>query len=222
MANFNDWLLPGKRRFGRLKDGTYNDDYNDTGNWSSNKVGVGSFIGTNRSISAPTLASWRGRPVTATDMKNLSREEAIQIYKAKYWDDINADQINDQTLAEFLADMKSSAGSNGLKAMQKALNKAGENIPVDGNFGTRSREALNRQIRKNKANIYNLFRAEMIYYYQNQAKGKYANWIKSLDRDYPEMPEETNREKSAKIFIVLLAVAVAIWYFFFRTKSSVL
>lgn len=222
MAEFAQILQPGKRRYHRLRDGTYNDDYNDAGNWSSGKVGTGAFIGTNRSISAPTLASWRGRPVTVADMKALSREEAIQIYKVKYWDDIKADQIDDQIMAEFLMDMKSSAGSNGIKAMQRALNQAGESIPVDGNFGTKSREALNRQTRKNQPKIYNLFRKEMINYYQNGAKSKYSNWKKSLDRDYPEKEETGEREIGAKVFILLVVASLTVWYFFFRSKTSLL
>lgn len=52
---------------------------------------------TNLGITRATLARWRKvSPVTALpkqEVKNLTREEAIQIYKAFYWDAVLADQL---------------------------------------------------------------------------------------------------------------------------------
>ena len=48
---------------------------------------------TNMGITIATLRAWRGRPVTNADVRDLSQEEALQIYKAQYWDTVRADQL---------------------------------------------------------------------------------------------------------------------------------
>ncbi len=40
-----------------------------------------------------TLASWRGRPVTKDDVRVLSRAEAAEIYRARYWNAIAGDDL---------------------------------------------------------------------------------------------------------------------------------
>jgi lysozyme family protein len=44
-------------------------------------------------ITRATLSSWRGRSVTRTDVRRLTREEAGAIYKARYWDGVRADHL---------------------------------------------------------------------------------------------------------------------------------
>ena len=44
-------------------------------------------------ITRATLSSWRGRTVTKTDVRRLTRDEAGAIYKARYWDGVRADDL---------------------------------------------------------------------------------------------------------------------------------
>jgi len=44
-------------------------------------------------ITSATLSSWRGRTVTKTDVRRLTRDEAAAIYKARYWDAIRGDDL---------------------------------------------------------------------------------------------------------------------------------
>ncbi|WMX16329.1 glycosyl hydrolase 108 family protein [Aureispira sp. CCB-E] len=193
MASFNSWMLPTKRRWRRIIAG-YQDLYNDKGNWSSNQVGVGTLIGTNRSIAAPTLIAWRGRMVSKAEMEALSIGEAMQIYKVQYWDKIQGDLIQSQALADILADMKSSAGGNAIKEMQRTLNDLGERLLLDGAFGVASVQALNRQIlRVGQARIFNAFRQRMIGYYQRINSPYERQLIDSLNRDYPAMKTDWTR-----------------------------
>ncbi|QFT31822.1 putative Peptidoglycan domain protein [Labrenzia sp. THAF82] len=74
-------------------EGGYSGDRHDPGNWSSGKAGVGRLIGTNYGIAAPTLIANRSGHVEADDMKNLTRDEAIRIYKAQYWDTVRGDDL---------------------------------------------------------------------------------------------------------------------------------
>lgn len=48
---------------------------------------------TNMGITHATLSAWRGERVTAADVKALSKEEARQIYKARYWNVVKADHL---------------------------------------------------------------------------------------------------------------------------------
>ncbi|WP_052600240.1 glycosyl hydrolase 108 family protein [Aureispira sp. CCB-QB1] len=210
MASFNSWMLPTKRRWRRIIAG-YQDLYNDKGNWSSNQVGVGTLIGTNRSIAAPTLIAWRGRMVSKTEMENLSIAEAMQIYKVQYWDKIQGDFIESQALADILADMKSSAGGNAIKEMQRTLNDLGERLLVDGAFGVASVQALNRQIlRVGQARIFNAFRQRMIAYYKRINSPYERQLIDSLNRDYPAMKTDWTRV-AVTVGVVAAAGALVVY-----------
>lgn len=46
---------------------------------------------TNMGITHAVLAAWRKKPVTLQDMKNLTKAEAMGIYKVNYWDHIDGD-----------------------------------------------------------------------------------------------------------------------------------
>ena len=48
---------------------------------------------TNMGITHRTLAAWRGKPVTKQDVRNLTRVEALEIYKAQYWRTSGADRM---------------------------------------------------------------------------------------------------------------------------------
>ena len=48
---------------------------------------------TNMGITLGTLRAWRGKSVTVDDVRNLSREEAIQIYRANYWNPLRCDDL---------------------------------------------------------------------------------------------------------------------------------
>lgn len=210
MASFASWMLPTKRRWRRIIAG-YQDLYNDKGNWANYKIGVGKLIGTNRSIAAQTLIDWRDRMVTKQEMMDLSITEAMQIYKVKFWDKIHGDNIQSQAIADILADMKSSAGGNAIKQMQRVLNEWGENLAVDGSFGSKSVTALNRQIKKvGQARIYNAFREKMIVFYRSINNPYEKQLIGSLEEDYPPMKETWGAQNGVAL-IVILAILIGLY-----------
>ena len=59
-------------------EGGYTEDPDDAGNWTGGKIGEGELKGTNWGISA--------RQYPDLDIKALTREAAIQIYKRDYYD----------------------------------------------------------------------------------------------------------------------------------------
>lgn len=48
---------------------------------------------TNLGITHKTLASWRGRPVTKQDVRDLTVTEASAIYRARYWNPVRGDSL---------------------------------------------------------------------------------------------------------------------------------
>lgn len=44
-------------------------------------------------ITQATLSAWLGRPATATEIRNLSKEQARQIYRKNYWDRVAGDEL---------------------------------------------------------------------------------------------------------------------------------
>jgi lysozyme family protein len=60
---------------------------------------------TNFGITVGTLRKWRKRPVSIADVKNLTKEEADQIYKAWYWDTMDLDQIESSSVAVCMYDI---------------------------------------------------------------------------------------------------------------------
>lgn len=101
----------------KVFEGGYSNDPRDKGNFVDGKL-----IGTNHGISAPVLKEWLGRTPTVDDMKNLSYETALQIYKKNYWNPIGGDRINNQSIAELLYDHAVNAGlGNAAKVVSDSL-----------------------------------------------------------------------------------------------------
>ena len=48
---------------------------------------------TNMGITHKTLSAWRGSPVSRQDVKELTRNEASDIYRDKYWDNVCGDDL---------------------------------------------------------------------------------------------------------------------------------
>ena len=91
-------------------EGGYQNSPSDSGNFVD-----GQLIGTNYGIAAPTLKAYLGRTPTVSEMKNLSYDTASKIYKANYWNAINGDNINSQSIANEIYDGSVNEGVGGIK-----------------------------------------------------------------------------------------------------------
>jgi lysozyme family protein len=111
----------------------YSSDKVDTGIWIKVKGGK-RFIGTNHGISAPILAEYLGRTPTKEDMINLSYDEALEIYKSKYWDAQNLGEFHDQIVANIIYDGCVNQGISGMKSViRRSLIENGINISESDN-----------------------------------------------------------------------------------------
>ena len=89
---------------------------------------------------------------SATDqdyIRNLSRDQAIDIYKKHFWDAHSLASFNDQTLANKAFDLTVNMGpgdrhvEGALTLLQRAVCDCGGNCEIDGFIGPRSLAAIN-------------------------------------------------------------------------------
>lgn len=84
--------------------------------------------------------------IDANDVKQLTVDRAIQIYKKHFWDKYNYGLLHDQDIANKLFDMTVNMGpSQSHKIAQRALRAVGiKGVVDDGILGPRSLEAIQR------------------------------------------------------------------------------
>jgi lysozyme family protein len=82
----------------------------------------GKLIGTNRGISAIGYYNHYRKVPTVQDMKNLTIEQAKAIYKKNYWDKINGDKINNQSVAELMFQFIIGSGASQLSDLKAIAN----------------------------------------------------------------------------------------------------
>jgi hypothetical protein len=120
------------QNFVKLAEGGYTDNIKDRGNFVMTPQGK-RLVGTNHGISAPVLAEWIKRLPTKEDMKNLSYETALEIYKKRYWDSQNLDELKDQSVATIIYDGCVNQGINAMKIIiTKAIGE--QNLKVDNPY----------------------------------------------------------------------------------------
>lgn len=88
-------------------------------------------------ITQDTLEEWRERPVSAAEVKRLTREEAAQIYKAQYWDTVSGDQMPrglDYALFDYAVN---SGPATAIKTLQTILG-----VAIDGVVGIKTMRAI--------------------------------------------------------------------------------
>lgn len=84
------------------------------------------------------------------NVKNLTKAEAIEIYRKKYWDGTNIDKLHDQRIAQKLFDMSVLMGQKqAVILLQRALLASGRDVLIDGDLGRitvrKTNECKNRE-----------------------------------------------------------------------------
>lgn len=113
MADFNSIV---KKTFNF--EGGFQQFANDTANYCN-----GALIGTNHGISAIAYKAHYGECPTVAQMKALTIDQAKAIYKKNYWDPIQGDLINNQSVAHIFFDAFIASGYTGLKRVKGYINQ---------------------------------------------------------------------------------------------------
>lgn len=135
-------------------EGPYTDDPDDSGG------------PTNRGISWDTWTTFAlsmlGVEPTLDNLKKLTKEQALIIYKNQYWDRIKADQIEDGDLRYLLFDFNVTSGSISVKVLQRTINSLGGSIAIDGVIGNKTLALINSI---NSIDLYNKFKLNRQLFY---------------------------------------------------------
>lgn len=110
-------------------EGGYQCDQDDKGNWTGGNIGVGALKGTKYGISAASFPD--------VDIKNLTKEQAIYLYKTRYWEKNKCDYMPD-ALSIAVFDYVFLSGTQGVRDLQRVLG-----VKVDGVIGNQTLCACN-------------------------------------------------------------------------------
>lgn len=113
------------------------------------------------------------------DIRNLTREDAVQIYRRDFWEPNRYGQIGDPRLAAKVFDMAVNMGSRTAnRLLQHACNRTvGRPVEEDGILGPVSLEAINGH--PNPEWLLATLRLQAVEYYLKLRNPKYlAGWIK--------------------------------------------
>jgi type VI secretion system secreted protein VgrG len=101
---------------------------------------------TNMGITWTTFGLWAARlglPKTRKALVNLSKSNAIYIYRHGYWNRLNGNNIKSQSVAEIYFDAFVNSGNTAVVQMQTAVSNLGEKIKIDGIHGPKTLGAIN-------------------------------------------------------------------------------
>lgn len=102
---------------------------------------------TNKGITISTFRQFYGQNKTVQDLKNITDEQWLNIFKKGYWNPFKADSINNQSIADICVDWAWSSGTKtAIKQVQKILG-----VTADGIVGDVTLNAINN------AEVYTLF-----------------------------------------------------------------
>lgn len=83
--------------------------------------------------------------IDVDDIRSMTREQAVAIYRERFWDKYRYGEIDDLALATKVFDLAVNMGSNRAhRLLQRALHAVGQrDVVVDGILGSKTRKAAN-------------------------------------------------------------------------------
>ena len=93
---------------------------------------------TNMGVTISTFRQYYGRNKTCEDLRKLTEEQWQYIFKKGFWDRIQGDKIECQSVANMIADYVWASGVYGIKYVQKLLG-----VSADGVIGAKTLLAIN-------------------------------------------------------------------------------
>ncbi|WP_223668956.1 glycoside hydrolase family 108 protein [Kangiella shandongensis] len=136
-----------------------------------------------------TINTWRrysqrlfGIEASEDTLRDLTPDQAFEIFRVGYWEPSGADQIENCELAFQIADIAYNSGSgNSTKILQRAINDLGGDVTVDGAIGPQTLNAANNL---SAPELYVKVRERRIRFYEaiirnDPSQAKYRNGWKN-------------------------------------------
>jgi lysozyme family protein len=112
---------------------------------------------TNLGVTQRVWEEWLGRPVSEKEMRNLTPTMVKPLYKRKYWDAIRGDElVSGVDYVVFDVAVNSGPG-RAIKFLQSCVG-----VTVDGGFGPRTLDAVNKQNPERLIELYCAKRLEFL------------------------------------------------------------
>ena len=111
-------------------EGGYTNDSRDRGNWTTGAIGQGELKGTKYGVSAMAYPD--------LDIKNLTVDQAKEIYRRDYWNKLQLDQLPDAVRFDLFDAAINSGIGNAAKFLQRAAG-----VTADGAIGPKTIAAAN-------------------------------------------------------------------------------
>jgi lysozyme family protein len=117
-------------------------------------------------------------------IKELTEEQAKEVYKRRFWDTLKGDEIKSQAIATILFDGYVNMGVSAIRLMQRLVR-----VPSDGNIGPVTLHAINNADEKY---LYNAYKSERVTYYKRIAERRPQNkkflkgWLRRIN-SFPDL-----------------------------------
>ncbi len=147
-------------------EGGYSDRRTDPGNWTGGQVGVGVLKGTKFGIAANTYPT--------LDIKNLTRDQAVAIYRRDFWDAIRGDALPFNVAFQLLDGAGNSGISQSLRGGQRSVGGAD-----DGAIGPVTLAAIKRTDKNDVVLVFNAERLEFMTRLKNWADAS-RGWARRI------------------------------------------
>lgn len=185
----------------------------DSGNYCN-----GQLVGTNYGMSAVAVATWWGRCPTEQEMRNLTLNDAWAFY-GWYFHRYNLFQIENQQFFELLANNAMGSPANAAKVAQRALNKLGYSVSVDGVYGPQTIGALNDAWKRFGPKIYNTVREDWVAYLKSLSHLPQFidGWMNRMNKHFPLLAIPAQATTGISLGLALLVLAVG--YKFFKKAA---
>jgi len=168
---------------------------------------------TNKGVTLSTYRAFYGRNKTAADLKNITDSQWSYIFKKGYWDPMGGDYINNQSIADLLADFAWGSGPG--TAARHIQTLVGVN--VDGKVGPKTIAAINNS---NQSDLFQRLKNDRINFVNkivasDSSQSKYVNgWkarINSFFFEYGTI---------MKVATLAILIGIGVWIYKKKLKSQ--
>lgn len=155
----------------------------------------GGYVNDAQDLGGETKYGISAKTFKDVDIKNLTKEQAVQLYKDKYWNENIFPKIKDDRIRQKLFDMSVLMGhTQAVILLQRAMVASGRSIEIDGYFGKVTLKKLNEC--KNTEGLLWCFIGEIANYFRDvvQYNPSQAKFLKGwYNRTYDDY-EDTNND----------------------------